>query len=529
MQLRRGWEFQDCPGNEVWRSRLRSTRVGRLGRAVAPLGNVAGGSWAPSADGFSFGLAHPDLSRRAPEPFPKMSCGVALLSPCRLPVPSRCLRSVSAMATVLSRRLGKRSLLGTRVAAPDGILAASQIPAPHEDGSCSRALEESGRAPAFPNPGLRQLRGQQVLLTALDEPSQGFPACWRVPDALQPPSLPDSMNPGPSEALQRSVSSSIDVPKRKADAAVEMDEMVAAMVLTSLSCSPAVRSPPGGDGGGLPPPRAACEAWKESGDVSDSGSSSSGRGSAGSAAPSPPRPSGTARSSPAADDGFDTDCEPFPRDEPAPRRRKGRSRLGAPQAGGGFLLHRGAAQGGAARRGARGQPRGQRRCHQPRVLLRPHRHPPGAGPAGARPVPARPEPLGARLLLAHPGRPRLPGEEPLPEPQRAPGAAAAAPAPAARGLPAPRLPQHQESPRRSQEMPQGLRHRAPGSVVHGLPLEKGLPALPGLRPAPILLSSHLEFPRESWNSHENPGIPHCCKQGPWRSLPAQPGGASGAA
>ncbi|XP_031960047.1 zinc finger protein 395 isoform X4 [Corvus moneduloides] len=322
MQLRRGWEFQDCPGNEVWRSRLRSTRVGRLGRAVAPLGNVAGGSWAPSADGFSFGLAHPDLSRRAPEPFPKMSCGVALLSPCRLPVPSRCLRSVSAMATVLSRRLGKRSLLGTRVAAPDGILAASQIPAPHEDGSCSRALEESGRAPAFPNPGLRQLRGQQVLLTALDEPSQGFPACWRVPDALQPPSLPDSMNPGPSEALQRSVSSSIDVPKRKADAAVEMDEMVAAMVLTSLSCSPAVRSPPGGDGGGLPPPRAACEAWKESGDVSDSGSSSSGRGSAGSAAPSPPRPSGTARSSPAADDGFDTDCEPFPRDEPAPRRRK---------------------------------------------------------------------------------------------------------------------------------------------------------------------------------------------------------------
>ncbi|NXS89136.1 ZN395 protein, partial [Erpornis zantholeuca] len=169
-------------------------------------------------------------------------------------------RSAPAMATVLSRRLGKRSLLGTRVAAPDGILAPSQIAelAPHGDGSGSRAPEESGRASAFPNPGLLQLRGQQelpvgfpklildfscpsqVLLNSLDEPSREFPPCWRVQDVLQPQALPHSMNP---EVLQRSVSSSIDVPKRSADAAVEMDEMVAAMVLTSLSCSPALRSP----------------------------------------------------------------------------------------------------------------------------------------------------------------------------------------------------------------------------------------------------------------------------------------------
>lgn len=56
----------------------------------------------------------------------------------------------------------------------------------------------------------------QVLLAPLDEPSPAFPACWRVPDALQPPSLPDPADPGPAEALQRSVSSSIDVPKRLA-------------------------------------------------------------------------------------------------------------------------------------------------------------------------------------------------------------------------------------------------------------------------------------------------------------------------
>lgn len=36
---------------------------------------------------------------------------------------------------------------------------------------------------------------------------------------------------------------------RKSDAAVEMDEMVAAMVLTSLSCSPVVQSPPAGESG----------------------------------------------------------------------------------------------------------------------------------------------------------------------------------------------------------------------------------------------------------------------------------------
>ncbi|XP_037986438.1 wiskott-Aldrich syndrome protein homolog 1-like [Motacilla alba alba] len=74
------------------------------------------------------------------------------------------------------------------------------------------------------------------------------------------------------------------------------------------------------------------------------------------------------------------------------------------------------------------------------------------------------------------------GAEPLPQPQRpsGPSAAAIAAAPAPRGLPAPRLPHRQKNPRRSQEMPQGLRHRAPGAVVHGVPLEKGLPALPGL-------------------------------------------------
>ncbi|NXF13837.1 ZN395 protein, partial [Smithornis capensis] len=158
---------------------------------------------------------------------------------------------VSDMATVLSRRLGKRSLLGTRVSA-DGMLVAAQIPGlqpPHEDGSRVPAAEENSQAPRFPSPGLQQLHtGQQVLITySGQECEQGQvllpdPGCWRVQDTLQPPPLP--------EILQRSVSSSIDVPKsRKGDAAVDMDEMVAALVLTSLSCSPVVQSPPAGDSG----------------------------------------------------------------------------------------------------------------------------------------------------------------------------------------------------------------------------------------------------------------------------------------
>ncbi|NXK38706.1 ZN395 protein, partial [Piprites chloris] len=238
---------------------------------------------------------------------------------------------LSAMATALSRRLGKRSLLGTRVPA-DGMLVAAPIPglqpelgrapAAHEEGSCALSMEENGQAPGFP--GLRQLRsGQQVLVTYNGQecdqgkvllPEQGLQGCWRVQDTLQPP----------AEILQRSVSSNIDVPKRKADAAVEMDEMVAAMVLTSLSCSPVVQSPPAGESG-LPPSRAACDPWKESGDVSDSGSSTtSGHWSGASdiSTPSPPHPAGEALSSPQGDDGFETDSDPFLPEEPAPRKRK---------------------------------------------------------------------------------------------------------------------------------------------------------------------------------------------------------------
>ncbi|NXG02589.1 ZN395 protein, partial [Sakesphorus luctuosus] len=237
-----------------------------------------------------------------------------------------------AMASVLSRRLGKRSLLGTRVPADGMLVAAAQIPGLQPD--LALPAEENSQVPRLASPGLQEIHsGQQVLITYSGQecgqgkvllPGQGLQGCWRVQDTLQPSALPAP------DILQRSVSSSIDVPKRKADAAVEMDEMVAAMVLTSLSCSPAVQSPPAGESG-LPASRAVSDPWKESGDVSDSGSSTtSGHWSGASdiSTSSPPHPAGSpkysseALSSPRADDGFETDSDPFLPEEPAPRKRK---------------------------------------------------------------------------------------------------------------------------------------------------------------------------------------------------------------
>ncbi|NWS83140.1 ZN395 protein, partial [Toxostoma redivivum] len=83
--------------------------------------------------------------------------------------------------------------------------------------------------------------------------------------------------------------------------------------------------------------------WRDSGDVSDSGSSTtsghwSSAGSAiavtsspphggGSVTLSPPRCGGSVTPSPVTDDGFDTDPEPSPPEEPAPRRRKNSAKL----------------------------------------------------------------------------------------------------------------------------------------------------------------------------------------------------------
>ncbi|XP_077009004.1 zinc finger protein 395 isoform X2 [Tamandua tetradactyla] len=276
------------------------------------------------------------------------------------------------MASVLSRRLGKRSLLGARVLGPsasDGPSGATQplepqmellegtVPQPflaYKDSSCQEQPKEVLKA--LGTSGLQQMAfqpGQKVYVWYGGQECPGLVeqhsraedkmTVWLLDQKLQIccraeevwlADLQGSLSQAPSaeqdgQAAYRPVSRNIDVPKRKSDA-VEMDEMMAAMVLTSLSCSPLVQSPPGTEAN-FSASRTTCDLWKESGDVSDSGSSTTSghwSGSSGISTPSPPHPQaspkylGDAFGSPQTDHGFETDSDPFLLDEPAPRKRK---------------------------------------------------------------------------------------------------------------------------------------------------------------------------------------------------------------
>ncbi|XP_075716966.1 zinc finger protein 395 [Rhinoderma darwinii] len=269
------------------------------------------------------------------------------------------------MASMLSKRLGKRSLLGARVCAPILATDGMSMEGPGDltggshlgvyDGGC---LEEN----PYPSGNLLPSRfklypGQKVYITHngkecaglveqhnhVDDEVKvfvfevGLHLCRKTEDVrlAETPktmSLPmEQVMSGclatSSSAAQRMVSRSIDVPKRRSDA-VDMDEMMAAMVLTSLSCSPIVQSPPCSDI--LPAPPVACDLWKESGDVSDSSSTTSGHwsGECGASTPSPPHTEASPKytsevfSASHVDEGFETDPDPFLLDEPAPRKRK---------------------------------------------------------------------------------------------------------------------------------------------------------------------------------------------------------------
>ncbi|XP_047436302.1 zinc finger protein 395a isoform X2 [Mugil cephalus] len=117
-----------------------------------------------------------------------------------------------------------------------------------------------------------------------------------------------SLWPPSSSSSSRSVSASIDVPRsQRSPQEVDMDELMAAMVLSSLSCSPLQRGPahqeaaaPLMDGGG-------------GGDFSDSGYWSVGHAH-GSPAPSPTIAESDTSPATPPDEGLDM--------EPAPRRRR---------------------------------------------------------------------------------------------------------------------------------------------------------------------------------------------------------------
>ncbi|KAK5873506.1 hypothetical protein PBY51_018542 [Eleginops maclovinus] len=129
-------------------------------------------------------------------------------------------------------------------------------------------------------------------------------------DPLDVSSGPSSVPP----SCSRSVSSCIDVPRsQRSPKEVDVDELMAAMVLSSLSCSPRLHSPP----------EPAAPAM-DCGDLSDSGSS--GYWSVGltnsSPTPSPPiTEPDTSQASP-PDEGLDMELETMLFEEPAPRKRR---------------------------------------------------------------------------------------------------------------------------------------------------------------------------------------------------------------
>lgn len=127
------------------------------------------------------------------------------------------------------------------------------------------------------------------------------------------------------EQKRKVVSSNIDVPPaRKSSEELDMDKVTAAMVLTSLSTSPLVRSPP------VRPNEGLSGSWKDGGAPSSSCSSGYWSWSAPSdqsnpSTPSPPLSADCAKPfrSPAPDDGIDeAEAGNLLFDEPIPRKRK---------------------------------------------------------------------------------------------------------------------------------------------------------------------------------------------------------------
>ncbi|XP_043917800.1 zinc finger protein 395 isoform X3 [Protopterus annectens] len=269
------------------------------------------------------------------------------------------------MANSLTKRLGKRSVFGSRVdplnTPGDGMLFPSHSVTQLESNGvlCYASDVRHNERVSKDNTGTvlptrsKLYPGQKVYITyngqelsgvveqhnhVDDEvtvfvPQLGDRTCRKFEDVrlteMQRPSVlcrHESHRPSNTTSVivgpqNRSTSSNIDVPKRNEES-VDMDEMMAAMVLTSLSCSPVVQSPPHTESGTtFQIPEGS---WKESGDISDSGcSTASGHWSCGSASPTytdglPSEASG----SPHRDDGFETDLDSVLFDEPGPRKRK---------------------------------------------------------------------------------------------------------------------------------------------------------------------------------------------------------------
>ncbi|KAI1897819.1 hypothetical protein AGOR_G00087190 [Albula goreensis] len=150
----------------------------------------------------------------------------------------------------------------------------------------------------------------------LHTPPKAQDDIWATPTS-QPPATP----------LLRPVSSSINTSEGyRSPEPVDMDEIMAAMVLTSLSYSPAIQSPPM-RGPSAAPSEMECSGGEELSDSSSSGYWSWDHG-VGSPAPSPSVTEATdATLAPSADEGIDIDMEQDLCTGPVTRKHKNPVRL----------------------------------------------------------------------------------------------------------------------------------------------------------------------------------------------------------
>ncbi|KAJ8410147.1 hypothetical protein AAFF_G00201280 [Aldrovandia affinis] len=242
------------------------------------------------------------------------------------------------MSAVSKSRLGKRSPLGGLVCGPCSSTDGLGMP-----GNLGAEVATSMAGPTF---GLgcqgfspvKLYPGQRVYVNCCGQecagfadprnhgdnkasvflPQQSVHTLRRPEEVWTAPTAPTQATP-----LPRPISSSINMPNRyRSPEPVDMDEIMAAMVLTSLSCSGAVQSPPLRD-----PTAASCEMECSGGEeLSDSGSSGYWSWDQGIGSPAPSPSIAEADAHP-ADEGIDMELEQVLFDEPAARKRKNSVRL----------------------------------------------------------------------------------------------------------------------------------------------------------------------------------------------------------
>nr|XP_020458319.1 zinc finger protein 395-like [Monopterus albus] len=206
-------------------------------------------------------------------------------------------------------RLGKRSPLGTLVSSTCPAAGAHTNPETGEIGVTVTVAAAAGQQ------AINRVRGHPGLKVYFQcRGRREFPGVVDQSDAMQSDfcawssSHPSSSSAPPSSS--RSVSSCIDVPQsHRSPEEVEMDELMAAMVLSSLSCSPLLHSP----------------ANPETTGTTANSCNNKGRrggGSCGGPAPSPPLAEPDAGLATPSDEGLDMELEQVLFDEPAPRKRK---------------------------------------------------------------------------------------------------------------------------------------------------------------------------------------------------------------